>query len=128
LRKITVLLVGSPALSRIMEHLLGGRSEFEVVGTVSNLGNLRPHAERLLPELIVANLKPLSARICRVVASIKQASPLSKLILICPIEGLAPAARKCGADACLQDEELTGQLLRTARTLAERSRLAIAGV
>jgi hypothetical protein len=49
---------------------------------------------------------------------------LSKLILICPVEDLARAARKCGADACLQDEKLAGHLLRTARTLAEPFRLA----
>lgn len=91
------------------------------------MGSLGTHAGQLLPELIVANVKPVSARVSRVVASIKQASPLSKLILICPLENLAPVARKCGADACLQDEKLVGHLLRTARTLAERSRLANAG-
>jgi hypothetical protein len=127
LRKITILVAGSPSLSRIIEHLFRGTSEFEVVGSVGNLGNLGPHARRLLPELIVANVKPLSAGICRVVTFIKQASPSSTLILICPVEDLARVARKCGADACLQDEKLAGHLLRTARTLAERSRLANAG-
>lgn len=77
--------------------------------------------------MIVANVKPVSVRICRVVARLKQASPLSKLILICPLEEWAPMARKCGADACLPDEKLTGHLLRTARSLAGRSRLASAG-
>ena len=127
MRKITILLVGSPSLSRIVEHLFRGQSEFEIVGTLGGMGSLGPHAGRLLPELIVANVKPVSVRISRVVASIKRASPLSKLILICPLEDLAPVARKCGADACLQDEKLAGHLLRTARTLAERSRLASAG-
>jgi len=127
LRKITILVVGSPSLSRIVEHLFRGKAEFEVVGTVGGLGSLGPHAGRLLPELIVAGVKPVSVGICRVVALIKQASPSSKLILICPVEDLAPVARKCGADACLQDEKLAGHLLRTARTLAERSRLASAG-
>ena len=124
MRKTTILLVGSPSLSRIIEHLFLGQSEFEVVGTLGGLGSLRPHAGRLLPELIVANVKPVSVRISRVVASIKRASPLSKLILICPVENLAGVARKCGADACLQDEKLAGHLLRTARALAQRSRLA----
>jgi hypothetical protein len=127
LRKITILVVGSPSLSRIVEHLFRGKPEFEVVGAVGGLGSLGAHAGRLLPELIVANVKPVSVRICRVVALIKQASPSSKLILICPVEDLAPVARKCGADACLQDEKLAGHLLRTARTLAVRSRLASAG-
>jgi hypothetical protein len=124
LRKITILLVGYPSLSRIVEHLFRDKSEFEVVGTVGGFGSLGAHAGRLLPDLIVANVKPVRVKIGRVVASIKQASPLSKLILICPLEDLAPEALKCGADACLQDEKLTGHLLRTARTLAERSRLA----
>jgi hypothetical protein len=127
LRKTTILVVGSRSLSRIVEHLFRGTPEFEVVGTVGGLGSLGPHAGRLLPELIVANMKPVSVRICRMVALIKQASPSSKLILICPVEDLAPVARKCGADACLQDEKLAGHLLRTARTLAKRSRLADAG-
>lgn len=127
MRKTTILVAGSPSLSRIVEHLFRGTSEFEVVGTVGRLESLGPRAGRLLPELIVANVKPVSVRICRVVASIKQASPSSKLILICPVEDLAPAALKCGADACLPDEKLAGHLLRTARSLAERSRPASAG-
>ena len=61
------------------------------------------------------------------VASIKQSSPLSKVILICPVEDLARMARKCGADACLKDEKLAGHLLRTARSLADRPSLANAG-
>ena len=127
MRKITILIVSSPSLSRIIEHLFHGRSEFEVVGTLSGLESLGRQAGRLLPELIVANVKPLSIRVCRVVAAIKQSSPLSKLILICPIEDLARVARRCGADACLNDEKLAGHLLRTARTVTERRRLASAG-
>ena len=127
MRKITILVISSPSLSRIIEHLFRGRSEFEVVGTLSGLGSLGPQAGRLLPELIVANVKPVSVRISRVVASIKQSSPSSKLILICPVEDLARVARKCGADACLKDEKLAGHLLRTARTLSDRPRLAHAG-
>jgi hypothetical protein len=127
LRKITILVVGSAPLARIIEHLFRGRSEFEVIGAASGVGSLRPRAVGCLPELIVASVKPVSVRICRVVARLKQASPLSKLILICPLEEWAPMARKCGADACLPDEKLTGHLLRTARSLAGRSRLANAG-
>ena len=127
MRKITILIVSSPSLSRIIEHLFRGRSEFEVIGTLSGLESLGRLAGRLLPELIVANVKPLSIRVCRVVASIKQSSPLSKLILICPIEDLARTARRCGADACLKDEKLAGHLLRTARTVTERRRLVNAG-
>ena len=127
MRKITILVVGSASLSRVIEHLFRGKPEFEVVGTVDGLGSLGPQAGRLLPELIVAKVKPVSVRICRVIASIKRASPLSKLMLICALEDLAPMARECGADTCLPDEKLAGHLLRTARTLADRARLANAG-
>ena len=126
LRKITILVVGSPSLSRAIEHLFRGRLEFEVVGAPGGLGSLGPQVGRLLPELIVAKVNPVTAGICRLVAAIKRASPLSKLILISPIEDLARPARKCGADACLQEEKLAGRLLQTARSLAEHSRLASA--
>jgi hypothetical protein len=130
-RKTTILIVGSPALSRLIVHLFHGRTQFEIVGTVSGVGGLgrrsgRCSSEAVMPELIFANVKPVTHEIGRVVASIKQSSPRSKLILICPVEDLARTARKCGADAALQDEKLTGHLLRVARTLSNRPHIAIA--
>ena len=122
MRKITILIVGSRSLSRIIEHLFRGRSEFEVVGTVGGVGSVGRKAGQLFPAVIVANVKPVSIRICRVVAAIKQFSPSSKLILICPVEDLRRLARKCGADACLKDEKLAGELVRTALTLSELPR------
>jgi len=127
LRKITILVVSSPSLTRIIEYLLHDCAEFEVVSSLSDLGSLGRTAGLLLPELIVVNVKPVSVRICQAVASIKKSSPLSRLILICPVDDLARVARKCGADACLNDEKLAGHLLRTARALAERPRMANAG-
>jgi DNA-binding NarL/FixJ family response regulator len=126
LRKITLLLVSSPPLARIIQHLLR-ESEFEVVGIVTDLRSLALQAGQLHPELVVASMKPLSISICRVIASIKEASPVSKLIVISPPGDLARAARKCGADACVKDEGLAGQLLRTARSLAKRPGLVAAG-
>jgi hypothetical protein len=126
-KKITILVISSRSFSRIIEHLFRDRSEFEVVGALSGLRSLGRHAGRLHPELIVANVKPVSVGICRVVDSIKQSSPSSKLILICPVEDLARVARKRGADACLKDEKLAGHLLRMARTLSGRPRMANAG-
>ena len=119
MHNIRILVISSPSFSRLVEHLFRGRSEFEVVGTLSGLGSLERQARRLLPELIEANVKPVSVGIRRAVASIKRSSPLSKLILVCPVEDLARMARKCGADACLRDEELAGHLLRTARSLSD---------
>lgn len=127
MRKITILVFGSPSLSRIIGHLFHGQPEFEVVGAVNGMTGLGRQASRLLPELIVANVKPVSTRICRAVVSIKQSSPSSKLILVCPVEDLARVARRCGADAFLKDEKLSGHLLRTVRALTEHPRLAHAG-
>jgi hypothetical protein len=125
--KIRVLVVGSPPLSRIIGHLFRGGSEFEVIGTLRGLGSLERQAGRLFPELIVANVKPVSMGIPRAVAAIKRCSPLSKLILVCAVEDLAGAARKYGADAWLTDEKLTGHLLRLARDLSDRPKAATAG-
>ncbi len=125
--KTTILIVSSPPLARIIEYLFHDQSEFEVIRSVSGVDALGQPAGRFAPELIVANVKPVSIGICRAVTSIKMSNPLSRLILICPINDLARAARRCGADACLKDEKLTGHLLRTARTLAERRRMANAG-
>ena len=120
MRTITILVVGSPSLTRVIQHLFSGQSEFEVVGALDGSKSLDQQAGRFLPELIVANVKPVSIRIGRAVASIKKASPLSKLILICPAEDLARVARECGADACLNDEKPAGRLLRMARVLLDR--------
>lgn len=127
MRKTKILVVSSPTLWRLIEHLFRNRSDFELAGNLSDVQNLAREAARLLPDLIVANVKPVNVRICRMVASIKRSSPLSKLILVCPVEDLSRAARRCGADACLSDENLTSQLLRTARALSDRPKVAKAG-
>ena len=125
--KIKVLVVSSPSLARVIRHLFRGRTEFEIIGTLNGLGSLEQHAGRLLPDLIVANVKPVSLGIRRAIASIKLSSPLSKLILICPLEDLSRVARQSGADAYLKDEKLAGHLLRMARTLSDRPSMANAG-
>ncbi|MCX6625474.1 MAG: hypothetical protein NTY38_31315 [Acidobacteria bacterium] len=127
MRRITILIGSSPSLARVIEHLFRDRAEFEVIGTSSGLGSLGRKAGRLMPQLIVANVKPVSIGIGRMVASIKRASPRSRLILICPVEDLSRIARKCGADAYLKEEKLAGQLLRMARTLSDRPKAANAG-
>jgi hypothetical protein len=127
LHKITILVGSSPSLARVIEHLFRGRAEFEIIGNSNNLGSLGQQAGRLLPDLIVANVKPVSIGIRRAVTSIKKSSPLSKLILICPLEDLSCVARQSGADAYLKDEKLTSHLLRMARTLSDRPHMADAG-
>jgi hypothetical protein len=119
-RKIRILLVGSSAISQVIQHLFHNQADFEVVGSVRGLKSLAQHADRLLPELIVANVKPVRTGVCPAVIAIKQSSPYSKLILICPVGALIGAARKCGADACLDQEMLVRRLVPTASALSAR--------
>jgi hypothetical protein len=119
-RKTRVLLVGSAALSSVIRHLFRARPEFEVVGCVPGLKSLAQQAAKLLPELIVASVKPVGASVCAVVVAIKQTSPLSKLILICPFGDLLQEGRRCGADACLDHDRLVQRLLPTASALSAR--------
>jgi hypothetical protein len=121
-RRVRILVVSPPALSQVIEYLFRDRPEFEVVGSLNGLRSMGQQAERLCPELIVANVKPVRTAVCQVVASIKRSSPLSKLILICPARDFMAGARKCGADACLEQEELVRRLLGTAWALSERIR------
>ena len=122
MRKTTILVVGSPSLARIIGYLFGGRPEFEVVTAIHGLGRQLRLKPRHLPELVVAHVKPVSIGICRLVASIREFSPLSRVILVCPVEHLSRTARECGADACLGNEKLAGHLLKTARQLSRPSR------
>ncbi len=122
MRKVRILVVSPPALSQLIEYLFRDRPEFEVVGSLSGLRSVGQQAGRLCPELIVANVKPLRTPVCRVVASIKRFSPFSKLILICPARDFMAGARRCGADACLEQEKVVRRLLETAWALSERSR------
>jgi len=125
--KTTVLIIGSPSFSRIVGYLFHGRSEFEVVGSSSSLRSLQRLDGRLLPELIVVNVKPLSSGIHRVVTAIRRAKPSAKVILTCPVKDLIRSARKHGADAFLKDEDLAGLLLRMARGLSDRPKVVNAG-
>jgi len=126
LHKITVSVVGSAALSPLIEHVFREGPEFEIVSATVSFTNLG-QAETPHPELIVVSVKPVTTGICRTVASIKETSPGSKVIVVCPVQGFARAAKQCGADAYVSDEKLAGSLLRTARALSEWSRPAGAG-
>ena len=120
MRKVRILVVSPPALSQLIEYLFRDRPEFEVVGSLNGLRNMGQQAGQLCPELIIANVKPIRMAFCQVVAVIKGSSPFSKLILICPARDFVLSARRCGADACLEQEEVVQRLLRTALALSER--------
>lgn len=117
--KIRILLIGSQALAQVIEHLFRDRHEFEIMRSSGGLKKLPVYANRFLPTLIVADIRPVSTGICRMVEAVKRSSPSAKLILICPITGLMRGARKCGADACLGPENLALSLLPTALALSQ---------
>ena len=121
--KVRILVVSPPALSHLIAILFRDRADFEVVGTLNGLKSLSHRAGRLSPELIVALVKPVQTGVCPAVVAIKRFSPMSKVILICPISDLIQGACECGADACLDQEKLVSQLLPTASALSAHSKL-----
>lgn len=122
--RITILIVSSPTLARVIEDLFLGGTEFEVTGTVFDLGQLERADGVIYPDLILVDVKPVSSGIPQVVAAVQQYSPLSKLILICPIADLSGVARQCGADAFLEAEKLAAHLVPLVRTLSDRPNMA----
>ncbi|HEY7334781.1 MAG TPA: hypothetical protein VH639_07845 [Bryobacteraceae bacterium] len=113
-----ILVVSSPPLSRLIKHLFEGRPDFEVTTARGGLKRLAPRIERFGPKLIVADVKPVGTNVLQTVRAVKRSSPLSKLILICPLSTFAGRARQCGADACLEPDELVRRLLPAAAMLS----------
>jgi hypothetical protein len=116
--KIRILVYSSAPLFHAIRHVFQGRDEFEIVGESGSVRRLAEASEAIVPQLIVADLKPVRTGICAAILAIKHSSPLAKLILICPLTGLNPTGRRCGADACLAPEDLFLQLPRTAFALS----------
>jgi hypothetical protein len=120
--KVKMLVAGTPpALFQVIVYLFHARPEFEIVESPRGARRVGRPGGHPLPEVIVVNVDPFRNGVCRTVQSLKRSSPRSKLILICPVKGFAPSARKCGADACLEVEGLVGQLLPTVQRLARAS-------
>jgi hypothetical protein len=113
------LIVSPPALSQLIRHLFHGEPDFEVLRSLRGIKSLARRVAQQHPELIVASVKPVRTGLCATAFAIKQSSPLSKLILICPVSQLTSSARKCGADACLDQEKLVGRLMPTVWTLSD---------
>jgi hypothetical protein len=124
-RKVKVLLVGPPALTRLIQHLFREGPGFEIVGSLMGARHLAREAARLRPALIVANVKPVSTGVGAAAVFIKRCSPRSKLILICPVGDLTGRALNSGADACLKQENLVSRLVPAAVALSARARTAV---
>jgi chemotaxis response regulator CheB len=120
MRKIRVIIVSTPALSRLIQSIFSSHPKFEVVARLAGSRGLSRQADRLLPELIVVSVKPVKTRLCSVILATKRASPLAKLVLICPLSDLIDSALRCGADACLAAENLVCRLVTTASAVSIR--------
>ena len=122
MRRVKVLIAVSPTLLRALSHLFSKRPEFEIV--VASLGNgesLALEAGRLLPELIVVNVRLFGKKVFDTLAEVERCSPTSKLLLISPVEGFARDARTTGVDACLEESALVRRLVPTMQKLSNRS-------
>jgi hypothetical protein len=119
--KVKLLVVGGPAFLKIIRHLFDGQPDFEVVGSIGGFGSLARKTKRLGPKLIIASVKPVGTNVSRAVRTIKNSSPLSKLILICSVKHFSEGARMSGADACLEPNELVRGLLPACKLALRRS-------
>jgi hypothetical protein len=117
LRKVRVFIVSPPALRQLICYLFDNKPEFEIC-TFRDLASLAARVALDPPQIIVASVKPVGTGLCATALAIKESSPQSKLILICPVSDLTGNALKCGADSCLDQEDLVEQLLPTAATLS----------
>lgn len=109
--------MSSPRLAQLIQHLFRGQPEFEVIGSIGGLKGLAARSERLLPQLIVASVKPVKTSIRAAAVAIRRSSPSSKVILISPISELIDRDHNYSVDACLEEEKLVPQLVPTAWAL-----------
>lgn len=107
-----------PSLFQVIQYVFSGRPEFRILASRGQVAGMTRHMLESQPELILANVKPLSISVCDTVRLLKRLHPASKLILICSVKEFAHDARRCGADACLNAEALVHDLLQTAERLA----------
>jgi DNA-binding NarL/FixJ family response regulator len=118
LRKIRILVaVEQPPLGRIIELLLHSQPHYRVAKCLTEWTPLARYASRLQPELIIISINLLGDEAARIVADVKLASPGSKLILINFSHDLGRHARKWGADAYLNSENLVQHLVPKAEKL-----------
>ena len=108
---VKILVVGPPVLSRLIQRLFEGHTDFEVARSLGGLRRIGLQSEGPGPRIIVANVKPVGTNIRGAVRALKQSSPLAKVILVCSFSDLAEAARDSGADAFLTPDDLVRRLL-----------------
>jgi AmiR/NasT family two-component response regulator len=114
------MVAGPAALTGIIAELFGDRPEFDIVASVPGLRGLARKAARVAPDLIVVHIKPIGTSVCGMVESIKRASPRSRLLVICAVPDFMKDARRCGADACVEQEQLVAGLLPAVMVVRRR--------
>ena len=117
-----VVIAAAPRpLVRVVEHLLSGQEDVQIVSRSSQKDHLLTYASTLLPDLIVVNSRLMGREVRQTIAEIKRLSPKSKLILVCPFAELSDAVRDCGADADLEEDALVGSLPPLVRRILSES-------
>ncbi len=120
LPRAKVLVAVQPtSMGKVIQHLFRTHPELELVEHRSAAESLPRRAERLRPDVIVANARVLGRSRWQMLAEIKRSSPESKLVVICPMGGAANKARENGADASVEEEAVVRQLMPTVRRLAD---------
>ncbi len=125
MQKADVLIAVAPEpLLRIIEHLFE-RPDFEIVESLSEWTHLPREANRLQPNVIVANMTLLGYGASKILSDVKFASPASKVILISFPHDVSYHARRWGADAYLKEEQLVQRLIPTVKQLLVRGRAGV---
>jgi DNA-binding NarL/FixJ family response regulator len=118
LGKVKILVaISPPALLRVVDHLLYGRSEFEVVARSSEQRGLCRQAARHLPDVVITNPKVLGREPAKVVTEFKRSSPASKLVLLGENESSGDA-RRFGADGYVSEDAVVRRLIATVRNVS----------
>jgi DNA-binding NarL/FixJ family response regulator len=112
-----LIAVASPALLKVVEHLLGELPGTRIVDTATSPQALQWEAARLAPDLIVTSTRRLGRETLRGAAELKGASPGSKLIVITSDGEWSADDPRGAADASLGEEDLVRGLLPIVHTL-----------
>jgi DNA-binding NarL/FixJ family response regulator len=113
-----LLALTSPALVRVVEHLLHELPGSRIVDRSSTAEALQRDALRLAPDVIVTSARMLGRESATGAARIKGQCPTSKLIVITSDgEWQTADARGGAADASLDEEDLVRGLLPIVHTL-----------
>jgi hypothetical protein len=111
--------VSSEGLTRVIFHLLANLRGVDVVCSVTDAARLVHYAERVLPNLIIAN--SCSVNSTQTINELKTASPGVKLILTHWTDSACNIHRLRGEDARINADSLVDQLVPTVLKLSPQT-------